>query len=70
MYNTVSYLINLVSFANIDLLLYFLKILIATKRLHTENAEDCRCFLSALYSKPLPNRGESVKVSFGTRDVR
>ncbi len=48
----------------------FSKILLETKKLHYDSIDDCKCFISALYSKPLPKRGEALEVSFGTRDVR
>ncbi len=47
----------------------FLKILAEAEKLYLSSLSEVKLFLEAIYSKPLPNRGESVFVSIGLKNV-
>ncbi len=53
---------------------FLFKILLEAENLYNEpnkieRLEECKCFLSTLYSKPLPSRGGVLNVTFGTQNV-
>lgn len=45
-------------------------ILMEIEELFSQSLDDVKLFLAAIYSKQLPTRGDSVKVSFGIKQKR
>ena len=39
------------------------------EKLYLSSLAEVKLFLTAIYSKPLPSRGESITVSFGIKNV-
>lgn len=69
MYQTVNVQWNNQIKITINHKIYLNKLLIETSKLYATSLDDAKLFLSALYSKPLPKRGESINVTFGIDDV-
>jgi hypothetical protein len=44
--------------------------LVEAEKLYLSSLSEVKLFLEAIYSKPLPNRGESVFLSLGLKNVK